>query len=260
MKTILLALLLTLQGMAISAERHVVFDSPGAEGSDWKWIPVTLTDAERELLSKRSDSPQTALDYYLLLSGKYFRNIASGTDRRITFIDRESLSDKYLHAEYTIPSIDAGRFWITIRLFGDEDDPLIAISHRSGTKRLFAAKQNGPQRLWTIALNRPEFWRYRGGAFSEGGAFVRAPDSVLPELSADRILERYRSHYKAQIEKPKAMYLSYALPPEGNAINLTWRDFIDAEYTYKGGKFEPTTRSEQDGADQPATAPELKPE
>ena len=263
MKIILLALLVALQGTALCGERHVVFDSPGHEASKWRWIPVTLSDAERELLSKRSDPPKTALDYYLLLSGRYFRNIAHESERRIAFIDREALSDNYLHAAYTIPSVDAGAFWITIRLFGTEDNPLVAICHRSGTKRLFAAKENGPLGLWSISLNRPEFWRYRGGAFSQGGAWVRGPDSILSEPSVEQILDRYRNHYKAHLNQStqkKSIYLTYELPQEGNRLQVTGREnFMDpskryvwAEYTLKGATFAPSTNSEQGEDDQAA--------
>jgi hypothetical protein len=257
MKTTVLILIALLQGIAWSDERHVSFDNPGRESSNWKWLPVTLTDDEKTLLAKRSDSPKTALDYYLLLSGRYFRNIANQTERRITFIDLEGLSDRYLHAEYTIPSTDAGAFWITIRLFGNEDNPLIAVCHRSGTKRLFAAKENGPLGLWSISLNRPEFWRYRGGAFSQGGALVRGPDSILPEPSVEQILDRYRNHYKAHLNQStqkKSIYLTYELPQEGNRVQVMGREnFMDpsekyvwAEYTLKGATFAPLTNSEQD--------------
>lgn len=267
MRIILPLLLVLLQAASVSADRHVSFDNPGR---GWKWLPVTLTDAERELLAKRSDPPETALDYYLLLSGSYFRrNIAHETERRITFIDRETLSDNYLHADYTIPSVDAGAFSITIRLFGDEENPLIAISHRYSKKRLFSAKENNPQGLWSIMLNKPEFWRYRGGAFSEGGALVRIPDSVVPELSAESILDRYRNHYKAHLNHPtqkKSIFLVYELPQEGNIVQVTGgenfmrsrKEAVWAEFVYDGERFVPSTPSEQGGADQPATAPEPK--
>jgi hypothetical protein len=267
MRIILPLLLLLLPAATVSADRHVSFDSPGY---DWKWLPITLTDAESELLSKRSDPPKTALDYYLNLSGGYFgRNIYHGTERRITFIDRETLSDQYLHASYTIPSVDAGAFSITIRLFGDKDDLLIAISHLKSKRRLFAAKENNPKGLYSIMLNKPEFWRYQGGAFSEGGALVRMPDSVIPEVSVERILERYRNHHKAHLNRPtlkKWIYLTYELPQEGNRVEVTGGgncmdpSTVWAEYTLEGAKFAPSIKSEQGGADQPATAPESKAE
>jgi hypothetical protein len=271
MKTTLFVIIALLQSMAWSEERQVLFDSPGHETSSWKWRPVTLTTDEEALLAKRSDPPKVALDYYLLLSGGYFTNIAHEIERRITFIDRATLSDKYLHAEYTIPSCDAGAFSITIRIFGYEDNPLIAVSHRTGTQRLFAAKENGPQGLWAISVNRPEFWQYRGGAFAEGGSLVRVPDSILPELSVERILDRYRNHYKAHLIQPtqqKSIWLTYELPQEGNIVQVTGREnFMDpgkryvwAEYAYNGDRFIAEANSEQDGTGQPATRPESKAE
>ncbi len=269
MKTTLFILIALLQGMAWSEERQVTFDNPGHETSSWKWLPVTLTDDEEALLAKRSDPPKVALDYYLLLSGRYFTNIAHETERRITFINRATLSDKYLNAEYTIPSCDAGAFSVTIRIFGNEDNPLVAVSHQAGTQRLFVAKENGPLGLWSISMNRPEFWQYRGGAFAEGGSLMRIPDSILPELSVDRILDRYRNHYKAHLNQPtqkKSIWLTYELPQKGNTVKVTGREnFMDpgeryvwAEYAYNGDRFIPATNSEQDGAGQPATASESK--
>lgn len=255
MKTTLSIIIALLQCIAFADERHVSFNNPGRETSSWKWLPVTLTGDEKALLAKRSDPPKTALDYYLLLSGRYFTNIAHETERRITFIDRRTLSDKYLHAEYTIPSTDAGAFAITIRLFGSEDNPLVAISHRGGTKRLFAAKENGPLGLWSISLNAPEFWNYRGGAFAEGGSLVRVADSLLPELSVDHVLDRYRKHYKAHLNQPtqkKSISLTYELPQDGNIVQVTGREnFMDpgeryvwAEFSYNGDCFIPETNSE----------------
>ncbi|MGI9244220.1 MAG: hypothetical protein ACR2RV_25705 [Verrucomicrobiales bacterium] len=244
------------------------FDSPGY---DWEWLPVTLTDAESELLSRRSDPPKTALDFYLNLSGGYFgRNIHHETERRITFIDRETLSDRYLHASYTIPSVDAGSFSITIRLFGDKHDPLIAISHLKSTRRLFAAKENNPKGLWSIQLNKPAFWRYRGGAFAEGGAMIRVTDSILPELPVERILDRYRNHYKAHLNHPtqkKSIYLTYELPQDGKIVQVTGgenfmrsrKETVWAEFVYDGELFVPSTPSEQDAAlTNPRSAMELK--
>ena len=269
MEILLPLLLVLLPAATVSADRHVSFDEPGY---DWKWLPITLTDAESELLSKRSDPPKTALDFYLALSGGHFGwNIHHETERRITFIDRETLSDQYLHASYTIPSVDAGAFSITIRLFGDKDDPLIAISHLESKRRLFAAKENNPQGLWSIMLNKPEFWRYRGGAWAEGGALIRVSDSVLPELSVEWILGRYRNHYKAHLNHPtqkKSIFLVYKLPQKGNSVKVTGgenfmrsrEETVWAEFVYDGKRFAPPTPSEQGSADQPATASESQSE
>lgn len=269
MKIQLQLLLVLLQAATATADRHVSFDDPG---SGWKWLPVALTDSERELLSKRSDPPKTALDFYLNLSGGHFgRNIHHETERRVTFIDRKTLSDQYLHANYTIPSVDAGSFSITIRLFGDRGDPLIAISHLNSTRRLFAAKENNPKGLWAIQLNKPAIWRYRGGAWVEGGALIRVSDSVLPELSVERILDRYRNHYKAHLNHPtqkKSIFLMYELPQKGNIVQVTGgenfmrsrKETVWAEFVYDGERFVPPLPSEQDGADQPTTALESKSE
>ncbi len=231
--------------------RHGSFDGPGSRIT---WLPVTLTAEERAIFEKRSDPPKTALDYYLLLQGEYFQRIPDEVARRITFIDRTTLSDHYLHAEYTIPRTDAGSFSITIRLFGGDVNPLIAISH-GGDRTIFLATANGPG-LRVISLNMPQFWRYRGGVSGESGALVRLSDSILPEMTADGVLSRYRDHYKAHLNHPtqqKTIVLSYELPRTGNLIQVTGREnfmdpaerYIWAEFTLNGDRFVPSTNSEQ---------------
>lgn len=241
MKSALLLLSLFLSGSLLAEDRQVTFEQRSDDARPWKWIPVILTEAERKLLESRSDPPRTALDFYLLLGRKYFSNVANDLERRITFIEMETLSATYLKANYTIPSVDAGAFWVTIRLFGDEKDKLIAISHGRGNKRLYVAKEGGTQGLWSISVNRPEFWRYRGEAFSDGGALLREPDSLLPELAVESVLERYRNHYKAHLNhagQKKSIYLTYELPPQGLRVEVTGREnFMSPRKRYVWGAY-----------------------
>ena len=249
MRLTIFILCVLLNGGLRSEERHVVFDNPGSPGSTWKWRPVALTEAEKALLEQRSDPPRTALDFYLLLGRGYFKNVDNGTERRITFIEKESLSDTYLRAEYTIPSTDAGAFWVTVKILGRDENKLIAISHLEGSHKLYVAKENGPQGLWSVSMNRPEFWRYRGGAFSEGGAWHRVSDTILPDLSVERILDRYRNHYKAHLhhaDQKKSIYLMYELPVKGGLVQVAGREnfmsprerYVWAEYVFDGEKFD----------------------
>lgn len=256
---ILIATLILLShwsGLAAEESRHVKFLDPQENGlscgSDWTWLPVTLDAAERRLLAKRSDPPKTAMDYYLLLSGKYFRNIENSLERRVAFIDRKSLSDQYLHAEYTIPSVDAGAFWVTIRLFQMDDETLIAIRHRGGNQVLYKSKDErkvkAGELIW-IHLGRPEFWRFRKGEW------ILGDDSILPGITKEYVIDRYRNHYKAHLNHPtqkKYIALGYQLPPKGGTLQVTGREnfmspqkkYVWAEFKFDKECFLPTTISE----------------
>lgn len=269
MKSILVILSFGFLGSAFSDEvdygRHVTLRNPG-EG--WEWLPVKLDEAERRLLAARSSPPKTAMDYYLLLPEKYFRNIENSLERRVTFIDQESLSDQYLRAGYTIPSTDAGAFWVTIRLFEKGGEPLIAIRHRGGNQLLHKIKDERtwePGELIWISLGRPDFLRYREGKWIPVGA------KILPPITKDFVLDRYRNHYKGHLKHPtqkKWISLGYALPQTGETVQVTGREnfmnplekYIWAEFTFDGDRFVKTTDREPGGADQSATAPKPKSE
>ena len=268
MKSACVILSVFLHGSALANEgdygRHV---TPGDSGEGWEWLPVKLDEAERRLLAKRSNPPKTAMDYYLLLPEKYFRNIENSLERRVAFIVQESLSDQYLHAGYTIPSTDAGAFWVTIRIFEMGREPLIAIRHRGGNQLLYKIKDERswkPGELIWISLGRPDFLRYREGKW------IPVDAEVLPGITKDFVLDRYRNHYRGHRNYPtqkKWISLGYALPQTGGVVQVTGREnfmsplekYIWAQFTFDGDRFLPATNSEQGDAGQPAAAPESKP-
>ena len=232
------------------AERHVSFSDAG---KGYVWNPVTLNEGERELYSKRSIKPKTALDYYLLLPKKYFRNVENSLERRVTFIDRRSLSDQYLHAAYTIPSIDAGAFRVTIRIFEKGEEPLIAVRHRGGNQLLYKIEDERrdwkPGELIWISLGRPDFLRYREGKWIQVG------ERILPGISKDYVLNKYRNHFKAHLKHPtqkKWISLGYSLPQSGGLIQVTGREnfmtplekHVWAEFIFDGDQFVPKKKRE----------------
>jgi len=250
--------------LAGDASRQLRFNDEEAEVSDWEWLPITLDESERAILETRSDPPRTALDFYLLLPSSYFSRIENSAERRITFIHKESLTDQYLYAHFTIPQVDAGAFFVTIRVFQDEKDPLIMIRNR-GARTIFRSTKQKQARLDYISVGYPQLWRFRDGNW------IREDDGILPRITADAVIDRYRNHYKAHLKHPtqkKWISLGYALPREGSVIQVTGREnFMDfretyvwQEYQFDGKRFVSATNSEQDGADQPATAPESKSE
>lgn len=257
MKTACIAMIMLLHGVAYAHEgrdgRHVTFAVPE---KGWAWLPVTLDEEEGELLAKRSDPPRTAMDYYLLLPGKYFRNVENSVERRVAFIDRDSLSDQYLHAEYTIPRTDAGAFRVSIRLFEKDGEPLIAIRHRGGNQLLHKVKDErkvNPGELIWISLGRPDFWQYRKGKW------IPVDSTILPGITKAFVIDRYRTHHKGHLQHPtqkKWISLGYDLPQTGQLVQVTGREnfmsplerYVWAEFTFDGARFVPTTNSEQDAA------------
>ncbi|MDB4437981.1 hypothetical protein N9195_00165 [bacterium] len=273
MKTAGIILMVLLHGISLAADkndgRHVTFTNPekGVAWKGWAWVPVTLKEDERKLLEKRSDPPMAALDYYLLLPGKYFGKIKNSVDRRITYIDREFLSDQFLHAEYAIPSVDAGDFEVTIRVFESDGEPLIAIRHRGGNKLLHKVEDErgvkAGEIIW-ITLGRPDFWRYRNGKW------ISVDAKILPGITKEFVIDKYRNHFKDHLKNPtqkKTIALGYDLPRTGGIVRVTRitkfgskrPKKVWAEFTFDGVQFAPTADSEKGDADQPAAVPESMP-
>jgi hypothetical protein len=159
-----------------------------------------------------------------------------------------TLSDGYLHAAYTIPRTDAGAFEITIRLYEKDKEPLIAIQHLGGSEAIYQSSSNSGGKLMAITVNRPEFWRYRDGAW------LRVEDAILPGITVGDVLTRYRDHYKAHLYQPtqqKYIHLAYDLPREGTVVQVTGREnFMDpgkkevwAEFNYDGDRFLPSAKA-----------------
>ena len=235
--------------------RHVRLLEPENEASDYEWLPVFLTEAELDLLEQRSNPPSSALDFYLLLSRSYFGRVEDSMERRISFIDRETLTPQYLHAEFTIPRVDAGAFFVTIRIFEGEDSPLIAVRHRDDYQLIYKRSSESTDNLSHIRVGFPELWTFKDGAW------VRANHEMLPRIQAKRVITRYEQ-YRGHMEHPsqtKYISLDYELAIEGNLINVTGREnfmsprreYIWATFKFDGTRFVQQTRSEQHEALKP---------
>ncbi len=258
---------MTLTAFCDDRVRHVKLLSPVEEASDYEWRPVKLTEAESKLLKQRSSPPRSALDFYLLLSRSYFENVDDSLERRIAFIDRETLTPTYLHAEFTIPVVDAGAFSISIRIFEKGEEPLIAICHRSGRESLYEIENERkakPGELIRITVGRPEFWRYRKEKW------IPEKATILPSITKEFVLDRYRKKYKGHLNYPtqkKYIWLNYDLPPSGELIQVTGKEnfmspdkkYVWAEFTFDGDRFAPTPNSEE-SAGKPAPAVDSKSE
>ncbi len=218
----------------------------GYEGGcshDQELPPLKLDPAHRAILASRSDPPRTAADYYFALPASYFSNVENSPERRTTFIDKSSLTGRYLRAEHWF-ECDGGGFEVTIRVFDTPDGHLIGISSSTYEPRtLYATEQRGPGVLESITLARPRFWSFRGGHWQ------RLDDAILPMLDAQRVIDRYRNYYRGHLNEPsqgKFISLDCELPAGGMTVKVTGREnFMDpfesylwAQYEFNGSHFE----------------------
>ncbi|MGB0154547.1 MAG: hypothetical protein ACPGFB_11000 [Verrucomicrobiales bacterium] len=247
---VIFALLLPLSVFCDDGCRHVRILEQGNEASNYEWLPVSLTGPEIDLLNQRANPPSSALDFYLLLSRSYFGRVEDSLERRVSFIQKETLSPQFLHAEFTIPRVDAGAFFVTIRVFEGEDSPLVAIRHHDDYRLIYKRSIEGSDRLSYISVGFPEFWRFTGGAW------IRANHDVLPRIETQSVLARYEGIYGAHLEHPnqtKWISLDYDLPAEGTFIKVVGREnymspqrqYIWARYEFDGRRFlEPVSSGE----------------
>lgn len=192
--------------------------------------PLNLDTADRRILANRSDPPKTAADYYFKLPSECFSIVENTPERRATFIQKDSMTDRFLHAKHWF-ECDGGGFEVTIRLFDTDDGPLVAIlSSTYDSEVLLRNEKAGPGGLQSITVNRPRFWRYKDGSWT------RVDDSILPGISKEFVLDRYRNHYKAHLnyaDQQKYIGLTYDLQPTGLIIPVTGREnFMDPLESY----------------------------
>ena len=247
---VILPFILTLTAVCDDGARHVKLLEPENEASDYEWLPISLGEAEVNLLEQRSSPPSSALDFYLLLSRSYFGRVEDSLERRISFIDRETLTLQYLHAEFTIPRVDAGAFFVTIRIFEGEGSPLIAVRHRDDYQLIYKRSSESTDNLSHIRVGFPELWRFKDGAW------VLADHEILPRVQTESVITRYKAQYRAHLEHPsqtKSISLDYELPIEGNLIDVTGREnfmtprreHIWTTFEFDGRRFVEQPRSEQ---------------
>lgn len=218
--------------------------APPAKPSPYRKMPPVKLDAKDRaiLTSAHPDKPMTAVDYYLALPASYFSIVENSPERRVSLIDKESLSDSYLSAAHWFEG-DAGGFSVTIRLFPYEESPLIAITtSRKQPIFLLEKKESGPGQLQSVMVEKPQFWTYRDGKW------ITVKD-VLPTLPLQDVLDLYRHTHRAHLDHPdqrKFIALNYTLPKKGEIMEVTGREnFMDpsvnyvwATYRFDGKKFQ----------------------
>ncbi|MEO5716716.1 MAG: hypothetical protein ABIT37_24775 [Luteolibacter sp.] len=217
--------------------RKIELAYEGGCAHDHRLPELKLDAADRKLLARRSDSPASAADCYFLLPPSYFSNVENTPERRATLVDRDSLTSHYLHAKHWF-ECDGGGFEVTIRVFDAADGPLVAILSSTYPQETLLNNQGAPVGdLQGIAVNRPRFWRFRDGKWTE------VDGKILPAIDKEFVLDRYRNHYKAHLknaDQQKSIWLEYELPATGGRVPLTGREnFMDPgeTYTWKSFRF-----------------------
>ena len=208
----------------------------GGCSSDQKLPPLKLEPLDHTILASRSSSPQCAVDYYFALPAAYFSGLENTPERRTTFIEKSSLTGRYLHAQHWF-ECDGGGFDLTIRVFDTPEGHLIGISSSTyGSLAIYSNDKRGPGVLESITVQRPQFWRYRGGQWQ------RVSDSILPMIQTKRVMDLYQNEFMGHLNSPdqgKSIWLSYDLPAGGSTINVSGREnFMDPNEEYTWARYE----------------------
>lgn len=200
--------------------------------------PLQLDAEERSMLASVASQPQSALDYYMLFPKRYFSIMPSDPQRRISYVDRETLAKNYLSARRWF-ECDGGGFEVTIRVFRRPEGDLIAINSSEDQALILLRRDDNQSGLNSVTLKKPTFWQYKHG-------WKQVDNEILPSMSLESILDQYKNKYKADqvyTDQSKFIYLDYRLLPEGNLIPVIGREnFMDsaptwAEYSFTGTSF-----------------------
>lgn len=203
---------------------------------DQQLPPLKLDSGDHAILASRSNPPQCASDYYFALPASYFAGVESTPERRTTFIDKSSLTGRYLHAKHWF-ECDGGGFEVIIRLFDTPDGRLVGISSSTyESQTIYSTDKRGPGVLESVTVQRPQFWRYRSGQWQ------RVSDSILPMIQTERVMDLYRNQFMGHLNSPdqgKSIWLSYDLPAGGSTINISGREnFMDPSEEYTWARYE----------------------
>ena len=238
MKYILTTMFLILCAAGCTSIKNSDLPSPefvGGCSHDHKLPPLKLEAADEHLLASRSTPPRKASDYYFALPSSYFSIMESSPERRATFVQKDSISDSYIHAERWF-ECDGGGFEVTIRVFDAPDGPIVGISSSTyEAATLYSDADPGPGEIESITVHRPKFWRYMNGKW------ISVSDSILPMITHDFVIDRYRNYYKAHLstaDQRKLIWLSYDLPSSGSEVSVTGREnFMDPSEVYVWKRF-----------------------
>ena len=189
--------------------------------------PLELTAEHERLLAAASAKPKTALDYYLLLPGSYFKIMPDSRERRVTYIEDKTLTDDYLEASRWF-ECDGGGFEVTIKLYRTPTRTFVLLNHGHMDTIFDDGKPREGEP--SVGIERPSLWLY------SDSAWVRQPDSAVPKISAERVLDKYHRDWDADrkhTDQEKYIWIDYVLSPTTPDIVLMGREnFQSGVYEY----------------------------
>jgi hypothetical protein len=200
--------------------------------------PLNLNADEKALLESVSQQPHSALDYYMLLPKRYFSIMPSDAQRKISYVEHETMNKDYISARRWF-ECDGGGFEVAMRVFRRPSGDLIAIESSEDSVISLFMRDGNQSGLNSVALKKPTFWHYTD-------KWNQVDSNILPSLGLDEILDRYKYKYKADqkdADQQKFIHLDYRLLPEGDIIPVIGREnFMDsaptwAEYQLTGSHF-----------------------
>jgi len=189
--------------------------------------PLNLTAEDRRLIATVSETPKTALDYYMRLPKSYFSIMPDSKERRVTYVERATLSDDYLHATRWF-ECDGGGFEVTLKLYHTPAGTFIAIKDTRVESIFKGDKGTGGEP--PVHIERPSLWRY------PDGHWTREPDDAIPKIPAQFVLRKYHHDWDADRQytaQQKFIEIDYKLSPSVEDIVLMGRENFQSDiYEY----------------------------
>lgn len=167
----------------------------------------------------------------------------SDAEHRVWYIELRTLSNDYLSARYWF-DCDNGGFELSMRVFRTADGDIIALSSSLDKPVVLMNGQANPGELSYVGVKRIQLFRYVKDQWCE------ADDVVLPMISLENILNKWKLRWKAHLnrfDQTKDIYLSYEVPKTGDVVPVVgWEILMEprgrhawAHYRLTNGRFVP---------------------
>lgn len=181
--------------------------------------PLKLTSEHKRLLASVSSEPRTALDYYMHLPKSFFDVIPDSPERRVTFIDQDTLSDDYLNAHFGF-ECGGGGFQVAIKVLPSLTAKFVVL-HQFNEEVVFPDKAKD----FEVNFFRPSLWRY------VDASWLREDEAAIPKISFKQVLAKHHEQSRAEaLVRPSVVpdtdsriEVSYDLRPETTDIVITGR-------------------------------------
>lgn len=186
-------------------------------------LAIMLTLGAISSASAQKKTPRTVEDFYLLLPAKYIQPLAAMKDRR-KLIKTQDIANGYLYLSGE-KAAAGWEGWAEIALFKKTNGEYVV-----GVVDGDCA---------TMCYSGVEFLEYKNGKWTE------VTSRVLPEISDEMILSRYKKLFPGdtEYEQGNPPYTNYELPRKGTTIRLNANEGGDGntllyELVWTGAKFD----------------------